>query len=167
MPGKSVKYILLSAIVFVVGGFAVWSYGELSKPLPGEAAADLGREHVAVGTEVPYNSNPPTSGPHYSDWTRAGIYDEEIEDGYLIHSLEHGYIVFSYRDPEFKEELVRVVQNLPRWNWKIIVVPRENLDVSLALTAWGRILKLESIEETQIDDFVSTFRNAGPEQTME
>lgn len=93
-------WIVLATVV--IGGVG-WLWYDSSKPLPGEQLADLGREHVPVGTPVKYNSNPPTSGNHYPDWTRKGVYseangvyDQPKEDGNLIHSLEHGYIVVSY-----------------------------------------------------------------------
>ena len=57
---------------------------------------DLGRTHVPVGTQTYYNSNPPTSGPHYEVWTRAGVLDAPADDRFLLHSLEHGYIIMSY-----------------------------------------------------------------------
>lgn len=171
--GKIISWI---AIAGAIGGFLVWAYFQLSQPLPGQAAADLGRGHVVVGTKVEYNSNPPTSGPHYAEWTRAGIYDEPIEDGYLIHSLEHGYIIISYNCErltanserecgDFKARLKEIAEDLGIK--KLIVIYRPALDVPLALTAWAHLLKLEAIDEKQIRDFVNTFRNAGPEQTME
>jgi len=106
-----------------------------------------------------------TSGPHYAEWTRAGIYNRAPEDGNLVHSLEHGYVIISYRDEGLRERLVALAEELGLS--KLIVTPRESLEVPLALTAWGKILKLEGIDEPQIRDFVSTFRNAGPEQTIE
>jgi hypothetical protein len=82
--------------IVVVFAIVWWLGNELSKPLPGQAVADLGREHVPDGTKVNYNSNPPTSGPHFVDWTRAGVYDKPVSDGHLVHSLEHGYVIISY-----------------------------------------------------------------------
>lgn len=159
------KTIFWLAIAAVIGGFLVWAYLQLSKPLPGEAVADMGREHVPAGTAVEYNSNPPTSGPHYADWTRPGIYDEPVEDGYLIHSLEHGYVIISYRDKGLKEELTALAEDLGLN--KLIVISRPTLDGPLALTAWGRILKLETLDLEKINEFASVFHNAGPEQTVE
>lgn len=83
---------VILGLVIVIG----WAYIESTRPLPGEKTSDLGRTHVDVGTEVKYETNPPTSGPHYSDWKRAGIYEGVEEDRYLVHSLEHGYIIMSY-----------------------------------------------------------------------
>lgn len=77
-------------------GIGYWFYWKLSRPLPGEAVPDLGRDHVADIAGVDYNSNPPTSGPHFPVWAKSGVYGRLLSDGYLIHSLEHGYIILSY-----------------------------------------------------------------------
>ncbi len=69
---------------------------DTSSPLPGEQIVDLGADHTSDISEVSYNSNPPTSGTHFPIWAKRGVYDRELSDGYLIHSLEHGYIVISY-----------------------------------------------------------------------
>lgn len=82
--------------VVVIGGLGYWVYQESSKPLVGQKIEDLGREHVTTGTEVDYNSNPPTSGPHYTEWVRDGVYDAPRDDRNLVHSLEHGYVIISY-----------------------------------------------------------------------
>lgn len=95
--GKFVKkwsLIIFSILLIGIGGW--WIIKESNKPLPGESVKDLGREHVDIGKTQSYNSNPPASGPHYTEWTRAGIYDSPGVDEYLVHSLEHGYIIISY-----------------------------------------------------------------------
>src|SRR3989344_8080611 len=93
-----IKWLVIVVLLIIAGFGGWWGYKELSKPLPGQQIADLGREHV--GREkwevFEYNSNPPTSGPHDITWTKAGIYDQPQPEGMLIHSLEHGYIVISY-----------------------------------------------------------------------
>lgn len=99
-------WIVLAALV--IGGIG-WLWIDASKPLPGEQLSDLGREHVAPGTKVDYNSNPPTSGNHYADWIRKGVYDQPKEDGYLIHSLEHGYIIMSYNCEAHPSQSFRLV----------------------------------------------------------
>ena len=102
------KKLIIGGVVLgliVGGGYKLVKSITVAKP--GEAIADLGREHVPVGTSVEYNSNPPTSGPHYSQWTKRGVYEKEIEDGYLIHSLEHGYIVISYNCEQNSKSEIR------------------------------------------------------------
>ena len=82
--------------VVLAGAFLVWLFMASSKPLPGTKVADLGRKHVPAGEVVEYNSNPPTSGSHYEDWIRSGVYDTTKDDRNLVHSLEHGYVIMSY-----------------------------------------------------------------------
>ncbi|MDO8572045.1 MAG: DUF3105 domain-containing protein, partial [bacterium] len=78
------------------GGFLLWT--SVSSPPPGEKKEDQGREHVTPQAvdEFPYNSNPPTSGPHLPAWVKPGVFTEPKHDGELIHSLEHGYVIISY-----------------------------------------------------------------------
>lgn len=90
------NFIIVVIVILLMGAFLAWLFVESSKPVPGTRITDLGRSHVPPGTQEEYNSNPPTSGKHYAEWTRAGIYDEPKEDGYLVHSLEHGYVIMSY-----------------------------------------------------------------------
>ncbi len=91
------RIIFLAIGLLMIIGVSIWIYLE-SKPrhTPGEAITDLGRGHVPMGTQIFYNSNPPTSGTHYEIWTRAGIFDTPLDDRNLVHSLEHGYVIMSY-----------------------------------------------------------------------
>lgn len=50
---------------------------------------------------------------------------------------------------------------------RVIVTPRLNLDSAIALTAWGRIDKMNSVEDKRIKDFIKAYHNRGPEQTAE
>lgn len=93
---KVLKSLLFLLLVLLVLGASFWFYRQASKPLPGITVEDIGRRHVPDGTVVEYNSNPPTSGSHYEEWTPAGVYDRPISDGHLVHSLEHGYVIISY-----------------------------------------------------------------------
>lgn len=209
---KIKKAVFVLLVLTVVGYAAFWLYSQLTSPLPGQSVSDMGREHVADILEINYNSNPPTSGPHFGVWAKRGVYDSVLSDGYLIHSLEHGYIVISYNcegkfvelpregnpltkfgvgiqegtsfftpknPPEeevglpesFASENCRsLVNNLSSFleNYeRVIIVPRANLDTKIALTAWGRIDKMDEFDEKRIENFMSSFENRGPEQTIE
>lgn len=160
------KWLVIGGLLL---GLGYWAWRGLTAPRPGEAIADLGRDHVSVGTSVEYNSNPPTSGSHYASWTKRGVYDEAIEDGYLIHSLEHGYVIVSYKCEGDCQQLKRKLGEFydKNKNKRLVVVPRPSLDVPIALTAWNRILKLQEWDESQVEAFVRAFENRGPEKTME
>ncbi|MBI4066516.1 DUF3105 domain-containing protein [Candidatus Gottesmanbacteria bacterium] len=51
--------------------------------------------------------------------------------------------------------------------WKLIVVPRPQLDTTIALTAWDYIDKFDSFDASRISRFIDYHRDQGPEKTME
>lgn len=176
--------ILIGIIVLILAIFLGWLFKESSKPLPGEKLTDLGREHIGIGTEVKYNSNPPTSGPHYADWIKAGVYSEPKDDRNLVHSLEHGYVIMSYKcsvdqirseasesaKPEDQcqqrqDQLKQVYDK--KGGRKLIVIPRADLETNFALTAWTYLDKFDEFDEKRVTSFIDAHRDQGPEATME
>lgn len=169
-------YVLLGLTALVV--FLVWLFIESTKPLPGIKIADLGRRHVPIGEKVDYNSNPPTSGKHYEDWIRAGVYTEPKDDRNLVHSLEHGYVTLHYKCLEAtasaslpedctgrKDTLAKIYEK--KGKSKLIVLPRPDLETNFALTAWNYLDKFDSFDASRIEKFIDAHLNQGPEKTME
>lgn len=139
---------------------------------PGEAVPIQGNAHVQEGEGHPeYNSDPPTSGWHLPGAIPAGFYEEPQIDEALVHNLEHGHVVIAYDcsklvDCDTAKVMLKAL--VDRYDgWKVTVVPRENKDTPLALTAWGRIDKLEDYDEARITAFVDAYRDQGPEKTPE
>lgn len=166
---KLKKLIIWLVVLAAIAGASWWiiDYSRKAESRkPGEAIPEMGRTHIADGAEhEPYNSNPPTSGPHYAAPAGAGFYETQIPDETLIHNLEHGHVWISYRDPgdaELKEKLKKLSQDNP---WKLIITPRPENDSAIALAAWGRLLKLEIFDEKQINSFLKAFIDKGPEKT--
>lgn len=165
------KTLTIGAAAFLIlAAFLAWLFIESSKPLPGQKIADLGRKHIEVGSRVlGAGSDPPTSGDHYADWVRAGVYETSKDDGYLIHSLEHGYIIISYKCSEECHKLVDQLISIyeKKGKKKLIVVPRENLETNFVLTAWTYIDKFDSFDGERIEKFIDAHRDQGPERTVE
>ena len=155
-----VAVVLIAAVVWLI-----------LRPKPGIGVADLGRQHIPDGVPVEYNSNPPTSGPHYGSPAAAGVYDHPVPDGNLVHSLEHGYIVISFNCDAGSQldcdTLTGNITQLARSNrlWKLIVVPRQQLEVPVAVTAWRRIDRLDDYDPDRINAFIRHWRDKGPEAT--
>jgi hypothetical protein len=157
--------------LLLVGGVA-WAVLKANQPVPGQAVPIQSRDHIQVGQSHPaYNSDPPTSGWHYPEPAKAGFYDTPLPDEQVIHNLEHGHVVISYDCSKLtdcetvKAELRSLVDRFQRW--KIVAVPRQNADAAIALTAWGRIEKLDGYDENRITAFVRYWRDRGPEATPE
>jgi hypothetical protein len=166
-------------VLAVVVGLVVLSRGSganlnasANSDAPGVAMPIQGQEHIPVGQSHPaYNSDPPTSGWHYDEPLPTGFYEDPAPDEQLVHNLEHGHVVISYDCRKLddcgavKGQLRGIFERYDRW--KVTVVPRENADAAIALTAWGRIDKLDSYDEGRITAFIDAWRDRGPEQTME
>jgi hypothetical protein len=206
------------ALVLVVIGWFVSTQtagsglqsGEVDKS---QKIAELGREHIEDISKIKFTSNPPTSGPHFATWAKPGQFDQVISDGFLLHSLEHGYIVISYncdklpgmkapatkvdaaklaKLPADKKTTYQTTGNAPaiiklsanfaspqcqdlknklsgytKVATRIIIVPRPQMDKVLALSAWGRLDTMSTIEDDRIKGFIHVYHNKGPEQTME
>lgn len=166
MNKKVVIGTVLATLAILMGGiFLITKQDErLNRPLMGQEITVESRTHVPEGTKIDYNSNPPAAGEHYAITAHGGIYGKVPADGNLVHSLEHGAVILWY-----KADLPRVdVQKLEKiysnsFGAKKIMTPRENLDVPVALSSWGRVLKLTTIDEKKIKDFFEINRDRGPE----
>ena len=91
------------ALLIILGvGYTLYSAvrAEIPKTKDQSKPYDIvSREHIAVDSARPatYNSNPPTSGPHYQGPAAVGFYDKTLPDEQLIHNLEHGDVWVSYQ----------------------------------------------------------------------
>jgi len=165
---------LAGVVILVVVGNFLWN---LVRPKPGQSVPQLARTHIDVGAaHDPYNSDPPTSGPHYAQPASAGFYDAALPDETLVHNLEHGYVVIWYKcsTPEdapcqtLKTQIKDVMNRagpvvFTTGAKKLIAVPRPKMDTLIALTSWGRMDKLSSFNEAEITEFINDFRLAAPE----
>lgn len=130
---------------------------------------DLGRSHVPFGTDINYNSTPPTTGPHYGAWINPGYYVDEQEPKRLVHSLEHGHVV-AYYGPETPETEVDMLIDWTRdfrndWGG-FIAAPFENAEEGVILTAWRHTLKLDKFDPAIAAAFIDRHRGRGPENPV-
>ena len=128
---------------------------------------DQGRSHIAVGSGRPdYNSDPPTSGAHYSQPVSRGVHDEELSDEEAVHNLEHGEVWITYRSG-LASEIVDALKRITRRNSKVVLSPRARNGTDIALAAWGRLdafnVEQGVLDAQRIEDFIARYRNRGPE----
>lgn len=151
-------------------GFMVW---QGIRPAAGESIPVMVATHIPVDSDPgSYNSDPPTSGPHYPEEARAGFYDTnnyKYPAGYLVHNLEHGYVIFWYNCDlldeaactDLKTKINSVMDELG--GTKLIAYPWPSLDVPLAMTSWGRLEKFESFDVNKAKAFYRANLNKAPE----
>lgn len=165
---RAAVFLALSALV--IYGIVVLAQGE--EPTTEDRSVSypiVGQEHIAEGAIVnSYNSNPPTSGPHYATPARVGFYEIELPDERLVHNLEHGDIWISYGptvSDDVKQSLIAFAKDV-----KVIVTLRTKNETDIALASWGRAdtFNLENgvLDEARVKDFITRFRNRGPEKVL-
>jgi hypothetical protein len=163
------------AVALGLIGYAIWvafrpSYGE-SVPIMADT------RHVPEGSDPgPYNSDPPTSGRHYENTLQAGFYSEadrqgmgEHPEGFLVHNLEHGYVIFWYNcqliaEQECIDLKADIQQALDRADkLKVIAFPWDSIEVPVVLTSWGQLQGFNNFDVDQAVAFVERNRNHAPE----
>jgi len=169
---KIITGIVLLTLIIIVGG--AWLSGSkteqeqirLSNSSLGEKIPIMTSNHIALGTpHEPYNTNPPTSGPHLGNQTAgAGIKTKPVADEIVVHSLEHGAVVVWHKNDIEQVELDKIRNAFNSASGKKIMMPRTDLDVPVALTSWGHILKLETVDEGKIIEFIETNSDRAPEK---
>ncbi|MBI2613396.1 MAG: DUF3105 domain-containing protein [Candidatus Levybacteria bacterium] len=156
---------LVTVLIMGVGIFFLSKQDErLNKPLMGQEVKVENSNHVPEGTSIEYESNPPAAGSHYAKTSHAGMYDKAPADGNLVHSLEHGAVILWYRENLPKEDIEKLKKIFSQTPGRSIMTPRKSLDVPVAVSSWGRVLRLQAIDEKQIKAFFETNHDRAPEQ---
>lgn len=130
-----------------------------------------------------WNTNPPTSGPHFGfDQNQNngtviwGAYEEPVQLARIVHNLEHGgiYILHGNRVEDSVVAELRAFYEDHRNGTVLAPLPR--LGEQIALGAWvfnseederGYLAKCEAFDEDAFSAFFSAFQFKGPERFPE
>jgi hypothetical protein len=179
---NTVMFVILGLFTIVVIAAFIFNQPRGSVAATDEIMGDIipidSAEHVDPGSDPgPYASNPPAGGKHYAEDWEAGFYDESSPEtnvaypqGYLVHNLEHGYVIFWYNcaatsDCAVLKQQIRTVMG-EFSNVKLIAFPWSDMDYPLAMASWGRLLRFDAINLDVMRAFVRNNRNQAPEPNM-
>lgn len=149
--------IWASALLALV--FGVWHFSG-APANQARAVPSLGNRHIPVGASgtVAYNTDPPTSGPHYPTIVRWGVHEKPIARGFQVHNLEDGGVLVQYNCgdcPDLVEKLEGIARRYPKF---VVLAPYPSMKHRIALTAWGRIDTLETFDEARVTGFIKAFK---------
>jgi len=150
--------VAAAAVVLLLGVVAYFAY-RAQASLPGTQFPDQGNLHIASpeSPHQPYNSDPPTSGPHLPYIAPWGVHTRPIPRELQVHNLEDGGVVVQYNCecPDLAAKLKAVVQ---RYEKNVILAPYPGMTPTIALTAWTRLDVLEEFDEGRIKRFIEAYR---------
>lgn len=161
----------IGIVILAIIGLILW---QGVRPAAGESVQVMVSDpHIPLDSDPgQYNSDPPTSGPHYAEEARAGFFDKnnyKYPAGYLVHNLEHGYVIFWYNCDlldktgcaNLKEQIRTTMDELG--GTKLIAYPWNTIDVPLVMTSWGRLQRFEMFDAEQAKAFYRANLNKAPE----
>jgi hypothetical protein len=158
------RYGIIGAIVVVLlGTFAALYIAEASKP--GESVPLMATQHLGanVASPVEYNSDPPTSGPHYEIAPAFKIYSEPITKEIAVHGLEDGGVIINYRpdlDKPTVDKLAAIATSyIEREGYQnhVLMAPYPDLSHPIVLTAWRRIQRFDALDEAKMRTFIDAY----------
>jgi hypothetical protein len=144
-------------VAAVVGYLAYRSAADL----PGRLMPDQGNLHIQTASEphIPYNSDPPTSGPHLPYLAPWGVHGQPIPRELQVHNLEDGGVLVQYSCPagcpELVDKLAAVVKQHDKY---VVLAPYPGMKSRIALTAWTRIDTFDEFDEARIQRFIRAYR---------
>jgi hypothetical protein len=164
---------IVVAVVGVVGLIAFFS-GRDSAPVsraaggPGQVFGDQGAARLAPGQRPPqpYNSDPPTSGPHVPvPVTRDGV---SLSDDQLLTALAAGNVVLFYGAPRPPAALRSLASDeagpfdppLAQTGQAVILAPRPRTPGVVA-AAWRHLLRVPSATDPALRQFVQAWLGVG------
>ena len=139
-----------------------------------DSVPSMGANHVAVGRpHAPYNSTPPTSGPHYDTPAAWGDSHSTVPEETWIHNLEHGGIVALYNCPQACPGLVKSLDeflksgSFSKYGYvKMVVTPYSKIPNKLTLVAWTHYLPLADYDDEAMRTFFDDHQDNGPEDVQ-
>lgn len=173
---KSGLPFIIGIIVFVIASLFGLNYLSNQKEEQGKEYLDQNVDiNVATFSEegtdhtenkVSYKTFPPTSGNHSENPANYGFYEKTVPFENLVHSLEHGDIVIYYNSSISQKELeiLRKISSITYEGSGIEVVPNNDIEKPIVLTAWTKMLELDSVDTKQIKQFIYEFIYEGPEK---
>ena len=164
--GPWVLVVGVAVLAFI--GWIAWQNRPVavsSDGLMGEEVKFASTAHVASAAELQIPPGvPPAGGPHYVNPLPGGVYTEPIDDGRVIHSLEHGLVWITYKPGAISDAELKAVTEIAKDRTRDIVLsPRPDNKDTLVVVSWGRRLVLKADDTKTLNTFISTNLNRSPE----
>lgn len=132
--------------------------------------------HVATGTDIQWDSNPPSSGSHYPEWAAYGVAASVVPRGNYVHDLEHGAVVLLYNCgdtgcPDIVAALQAVSDAIPDdplcvgqgTRVRTLITADPLIDVPVAAAAWGWTYTAACADPPTLTQFALAHYGHGPE----
>lgn len=126
-----------------------------------------------------WNTDPPTSGPHFGQPAIFGSYDSPVQIAQAVHNLEHGGIFVFYGEDVPEATVSQLEEFYNEDSTAMLLAPLPRLGETIALGAWvtpdprpgavgeggeGHLAECTEYDEEAFTTFRDEFRFKGPER---
>ena len=110
---------------------------------------------------APYATDPPTSGPHVTQLAVHGYRPDTLVDEIQVANLSRGFVIVHFKDAGLEAEMRQLAAEFEGHD--VIVQPDASLpaETAVALTAWGRIERLDAYDKGRVYNFVRNYAGLG------
>jgi len=151
---------ILLALVVALGGCGD-SGGAACGPITREALDPSYLVHViGSDTDIEYQSDPPTSGPHQPGPPIDGVVDDPIPRPVQVGLLEQGDVLLQH-DPGLPAAALADLQDLAGAG--VVVAPNPDLDDPVVATAWLYKRTCSAVDTAALQGFIDERGGKGPE----
>jgi Protein of unknown function (DUF3105) len=155
--GLIVVGVLVAA---VLGAFVVALVLDIRSGGGGPSGAvedvDVGQAGQHTEAAVDYEQSPPAGGEHNPIWQNAGFYEKPVRNETAVHTLEHGAVWITYQ-PDLPQEQKEAIRELVEAQTCVLASPCEGLDARVVASAWGKQLRLESADDSDLQSFIQSY----------
>lgn len=140
-----------------------------STQIPGVTTmAYQGGTHVEPTQRVAYDRNPPFGGAHDGTWAACSgtVYPSAIRNENMVHSLEHGAVWITYDPARITGVDLDALRARVTGQRYLALSPYPGLDRPVALSSWGRQLKVDDPRDPRVEQFIRSLKqnpNTHPE----
>ncbi len=161
MNSNNRKWIIIGFIVGGVLGLGFILYLNIRPQPPIQGVVQFPRPSRGHDNSVTFTVEayplPPAGGIHWDRWQNCGIYDEPVETGHAVHSMEHGAVWIAYQ-PDLSADQVAKLQERVEGQTYLLLSPYPGLQSPIALTAWSLQLTVDDAGDRRIDQFIKRYR---------
>ena len=160
---------------FVIAGIAVGVLAVaaaivlLQPPSPGVAIPSLGNNHIASidAAHAPYNSSPPSSGPHVGNLASWGEYTDTLPAELFVHNLEDGGVLLTYSCADCADLVEGMRAAVGNFDGRhVVLFPYDDIvdgsgtPYRAAAVAWGRVFYFDVVDEQtrpELERFIKAY----------
>jgi hypothetical protein len=119
-----------------------------------------GSVHILPTERVAYDKTPPFGGPHDGYWAACNgtVYPNAVRTENMVHSLEHGAVWIAYNPEKVTGEALEQLKLRVEGKPYMMMSPYPGLDTAISLQSWGHQLKVDSVDDPRIDQFIAALR---------